>query len=126
MRIIRFLSDDNNIYLGEENKDFQNVANIVQGNIFDINTLKKTGKSRYIVKLLSPERTSSAAKTLKLAIDKNIDKINNITIHLFIFLFIMFFNVYFEMFKQYNISDIIKLCFICMNRWRKDNVVWWY
>ena len=54
MRIIRFLSDDNNIYLGEENKDFQNVANIVQGNIFDVNTLKKTGKSRYIVKLLSP------------------------------------------------------------------------
>ena len=54
MRIIRFLSDDNKIYLGEENKDFQNVANIVQGNIFDVNTLKKTGKSRYIVKLLSP------------------------------------------------------------------------
>lgn len=54
MRIIRFLSDDGNIYLGEESKSFAKVAQVIEGNLFDVNTIKPTGVSRYIAKLLAP------------------------------------------------------------------------
>ncbi len=54
MRLVRFISDDGKIYLGEENKEFGCVARVVEGSIYNVDTLRRTGEYRYIAILLSP------------------------------------------------------------------------
>ena len=54
MRLVRFISDDGKIYLGEENKEFGCVARVVEGSIYNVDTLRRTGEYRYVAILLSP------------------------------------------------------------------------
>ena len=53
MRLVRFISDDGKTYLGEENKEFGK-ARVVEGSIYKVDTLRRTGEYRYIAILLSP------------------------------------------------------------------------
>ena len=39
MRLVRFISDDGKIYLGEENKEFGCIARVVEGSIYNVSNI---------------------------------------------------------------------------------------
>lgn len=53
-RIIRFISNDEAVYVGEEPSDNSGAAEVLSGNVLEPSTLKRTGDKKPIVRLLAP------------------------------------------------------------------------